>query len=415
MARSAAHTADAGQSPSSQTRRSGAPGASVSQLHPMRPPAPAARLRHRHRRLFLGFLLSVLAPLVISAWYLWFRAADQYTSNFSFSVRTEEAPTGLSLLTGISAFSALSGSGSADADILYDFLQSQTLVERVDKRIGLSRIWSGAPSDPVFSYGPGGSIEDLASYWHRMVRIAYDPGTRLISVRVFAFAPEEAKLVADTILDESTVMINALSATARADTTRQARAEMDLAADRLRQARQALTALRARTRIIDPIANLEGEMGILSQLQLLLADELVSLDMLQSTIRAGGRPGSAKDTRIAQSERKINVIRTRIEAERQKFGGQAGRAYSALLNEFERLRVEVEFAQQAWLSAVAGYETARAEAARQTRYLAAHVTPGVAQRALYPKRLVILAVIGLFLLLGWGVVTLVVYGLRDRR
>lgn len=417
MSRPAALSGTVGKTPSvtgANDTRSGA-GASVSQLHPGRPPAPAARLRLRHRRLFLGFFLSVLAPIVVSAWYLYFRAADQFSANFAFSVRTEESPTGLSLLGGISAFSALSGSGSSDTDILYDFLHSQTLVTRVDDRLGLVRLWSRPTADPVFSYAPDGSIEDLTEFWQRMVTVAYDPGTRLISVRVFAFEAQDAKQIADTILSESSAMINALSATARADTTDQARAEMALAANRLQQARQSLTALRARTRIVDPIADLQGEMGVLNQLQQLLADELVTLDMLKSTIAAGQGRGSSKDTRVKQSERRINVIRTRLETERQKFGGQAGRDYSALLNEFERLTVEVEFAQQAWLSAVAGYEVARSDARRKTRYLAAHVTPTVAERPLYPKRAVILGVIALFLVLGWGVVTLVAYGLRDRK
>jgi len=388
--------------------------ANVAQLRSLPPPVTAAGLKRRHRRIFVGFFLSVLVPLVLSGWYLYTRAADQFSSTFSFSVHTEESPTGRSILGGLSAFSALSGSGAPDTDILFDFLFSQELAERVDARLDLRSRWSRPDNDPVFSYDAGGSVEDLTAYWKRMVRVDYDPGARIITVQVFAFAADDAHQIATAILDESSAMINALSTAARADTLRQAEADRAMTAARLKAARQSLTALRARTRIVDPMQDLQGEMGVLNQLQQILADELVSLDMLQSTVKKALR-GNSADARITQSARKIKVVRARIAAERNKFGGGEGRNYAALLNEFEEMTVELEFAEQFWLSAVAAYETARAEAQRQTRYLAAHVKPTLPERALYPQRLMILGVIGVFLFLGWSVLTLAAYGLRDRK
>ena len=48
-------------------------------------------------------------------------------------------------------------------------------------------------------------------------------------------------------------------------------------------------------------------------------------------------------------------------------------------------------------------------------YLAAHVLPTLAERAEYPRRELLLSMIGLFLLLGWSIMVLVYYALRDRR
>ncbi len=58
---------------------------------------------------------------------------------------------------------------------------------------------------------------------------------------------------------------------------------------------------------------------------------------------------------------------------------------------------------------------ARAEARRQSRYLAAHVEPTLAERALYPRRATITGLAALFLLLGWSVLMLVWYNVRDNR
>ena len=55
-------------------------------------------------------------PALVTAFYLWTRAADQYASDVAFSVRTEEKGSAIELLGGITE---LSGSSSSDTDILY--------------------------------------------------------------------------------------------------------------------------------------------------------------------------------------------------------------------------------------------------------------------------------------------------------
>ena len=139
-------------------------------------PARRARWKTRHTLVVLSFLLMVILPCAVSAYYLWTRAVDQYISRVGFSVRTEEANSAIELLGGITN---LSGSSSSDTDILYEFLQSQELVDRIDDELDLRGIWSRVdPSDdPVFAYHAPGTIEDLVSHWMRQVRIYYDSGT----------------------------------------------------------------------------------------------------------------------------------------------------------------------------------------------------------------------------------------------
>jgi capsular polysaccharide transport system permease protein len=112
------------------------------------------------------------------------------------------------------------------------------------------------------------------------------------------------------------------------------------------------------------------------------------------------------------------VIRKRIEEERAKFGiGGAGEseAYATLVGEYESLIVDREFAEQAYLTALTNYDAAQAEAQRQSRYLAAHIKPTLAQSADYPRRGVILGAMALFAFAAWGTLSLVYYSIRDRR
>jgi len=409
-----ANPAQAKPAPQAQTPRAVAQAAAAAQgdLGPVSPAAPPAATRPRHWGVVLSFVLFVVLPAMITAWYLWERAADQYASRLAFSVRTEEAGSALEFLGGISS---LSGSGSADTDVLYQFIQSQELVREVDDDLDLVAIWSrpGIERDPIFAYDPDGTIEDLQRQWDRMISITYDSGTQLIQLRVQAFDPDDAQAIAEAIYARSTEMINQLSAIAREDAIRYARSDLEQAVERLKQARAALTQFRNRTQIVDPTVDLQGQAGLVNTLNQQLAEALIELDLLRETTRQG-------DPRISQAERRIRVIEARIGEERQKLGlggnGAADQeAFADLVGEYERLVVEQSFAENSYTSALAAFDASRAEAGRQSRYLAAHVRPTLAERAEYPERPILLTLITLFLFLVWAVVVLTVYSLRDRR
>lgn len=370
------------------------------------PPARRASLRQRHWGVLVSFLLLVALPTMVIGAYLWGRAADQYASTLGFSIRKEENSSAVQLLGGITE---LSGSSTSDTDILYDYLQSQELVRTIDAKLDLRAIWSRPAQDPIFAFDTNGTIEDLLFHWRRMVRISHDTSTGLMSVRVLAFDPDDAQRIARAIQVQSSQMINRLSDSAREDAIRFARADLAEAEERLRSARAGLTAFRNTNQIVDPTMDTQGQMGLVGMLQEQLAQALIDADLLRTNTRAG-------DPRIANAEAKIRIIRDRIRDERNKLGaGSDGQAFATLVGEYERLIVEREFAEQAYTAALAAFDTARSQALRQSRYLAAHIAPTFAQRPEYPQRMVILALSALFLSLVWSVLGLLGYSLRDRR
>jgi capsular polysaccharide transport system permease protein len=381
----------------------------VSRLTPVAPPAPAARARRRHWGVLISFCVLVLLPLLLGGGYLYTRAADQYASTVGFSVRKEEYASPVELFGGITDFAS---SGSSDSDILYEFIWSQELVETLDRQLGLAALYSKPTGDPVFSYDASGKIEDLHDFWRRMVRVTYDPSTELIEVRALAFAPEDARAITTGIFEESARLVNELSSIAQDDTTEFARQEVERAVERLKIARENLTAFRSRTQIVDPTADLQGQMGLLSTLEAQLAEALIDADLLRESTRES-------DPRITQADRRIAVIETRIQGERRKLGvgrgGGGGEDYATLLSEYERLAVDREFAEQAYTAALATYDQAQAEARRKSRYLAAYIKPTLAQSSQYPKRLVLLGLAGFFLVAGWAIAVLIFYSVRDRR
>ncbi|RBI84731.1 sugar transporter [Rhodosalinus halophilus] len=386
----------------------------------MPPAARRSSLKTRHVVLIGFFLLWVVAPLGAAAWYLYVIAEDQYASNVGFSVRTEEVGSAVELLGGITE---LSGSSSSDTDILYEYIGSQNMVRAIHDRIDLRAVYVN-PDDPIFSLGEDARIEALSSYWRRMVKVFYDRASGLIEVRVLAFDPDDAHRIATAIFEESTDMVNELSAIARADATRYAREELDRAIERLKEARTAMTDFRSRTQIVDPSADIQGRMGLLNTLQQQLADALIELDLLLEN-------SSPEDPRVVRARERVEVIRNRIRAERARFGraGEEGAAdtgealspegpadgYSTLVAEYESLAVDLEFAEKSYLSALAAYDSSVAEAQRQSRYLAAYLDPTIPETPQYPRKVMLLALAGAFLLVSWSIIVMIYYSLRDRR
>ena len=375
----------------------------------IKPQAGPVRARTRHMILLVSLLVMVVAPVCVGGFYLYAIAVDQYHSTVGFSVRKEESSTPVELLGGITN---LSGSSTSDTDILYQFIQSQEMVEAVDEKLDLRTLWSKPRFDPVFALDADVSIEDLMRYWRRMVRISYDGGTGLIELRVLAFDPQDAQDVAQKVFEESSRMINDISAIARQDATRYAQDELGKSVERLKDARLAITQFRSRTQIVDPTTDLQGQMTLLANLQGQLAEALIAMDLLRETTRES-------DPRITQAQRRIDVIGARIEEERDKIGvsgsDSEGRDYATLFSEYERLAVDREFAEQSYIAALTAYDGALSEAQRQSRYLAAYVQPTKAQTPLYPQKEVLTALLALFCFLVWAILVLVYYSIRDRR
>jgi len=375
-------------------------------------PAPArARFRFRHVVLGLSFLLGVVLPVVATVLYLYTRAADQYHSETAFSIRSAEV--GASAAAGLLGALTMVGGGSAsDTDILFDYIRSQEMVQAVDARLDLRTLYNRPLAGPgahdvVFALGEAPSIEALTAYWNRMVTVAIDSQGGIIHVRANAFAPADATAIASAILAESSALVNRLSEQARDDAVRFTRDELAEAQEKLRVQRAKIADFRRENRLVDPGADVAGQMGLVTAMQGELARAMVERDQLLSFV-------GDDDQRVIQADRRIDAIEKRIDAERSALGAEGpGTTLTDVVGGYEALKVDLEFAQAAYTQALAAETAARAEARRQSRYLAPHVVPTAAEEALYPRRALIAGLALLFLSLGWGILMLVYYNVRD--
>ena len=378
---------------------------------PVRPTVTSSNLKRRHTGLFVSMFVLVLLPVVAAAIYLMVFAEDQYASTVGFTIRQEESSGASELMGGLSrAFGG--GGGQGHTDLLFEFVQSQDIVERIWTQFDLVTHYSATwDRDPAFSIWPEATIEDMVWFWRRMVKVIYDKSSGMLLIEVRARDPQSAQRIAQLIVSESEQMINRLNSVARADSMRLAEEDLEASLNRLREAREALAQFRARTQIVDPQADIQGRMGVMNNLQQQLAIALIDHDLLSQT-------ADANDPRLRQLDRRIEAVRHRIAQERESFTRLDvtfdETDYPRLIAQFESLQVDQAFAEATYQAALTAMDAARSNAARQNLYLANFIQPTIAQRAQYPRTYLLIFLTFLFATMIWGVLSLVYYSLRDR-
>ena len=299
-----------------------------------------------------------------------------------------------------------------DGQVLYDFIQSQQIVETVRAAIPLEDYYNREPGDWVYALGRDQPVEDIVDYWNRVVDVSLDPATGILTVEARAFRAREAQRIAAEILAASANLVNQLTEAAREDAVRHAAHELAEAKENLRTIRVRLRDFRNLEQEVDPSQNARVAISLVAGLEEELSQARVKLELLSSTLDDSA-------PRIVLLRRQIESLEARIAAERTRLGTGAAedggqRALSQVVGEFEELVVDREFAEQAYTLALATYQQAQAEARRRQRYLAAHIEPTLSEEAEYPGRPMVLGAIFLLALAFWSILVLGAYNLRDR-
>lgn len=386
--------------------RGGRPGPARQLPRGRAPQRIRARFRRRHFLLLASFILLVAGPAIYANWYLHNKAADQFASNLAFTIQSDDGAA-VSVLDTFLGAGGAAGSSADDTEVLYGFIRSQNLVEKLQADLDLRSIYNKPQEDWFFRLGDDPSIEALVDYWETMCLVSYSNG--IVEVEVRAFDPDDAQRIAQAVLAESTAQINRMSLEARQDALKDAEDRLAEKEIGWRDAQVAVDQFRAEAQRVDPSAEAGMALQRMGDLEAQLDKERIRLDELLEYAPPG-------DSRIAVAQRRIETLEGLISDERAKYASTGGGdTLSQSVGRYEALKVESEIARTAYQAALASYETARIEARRKQRYLSTFVAPTKSEAPQYPERYFLGGLVVVFLLLGWSILVMLGYNVRDRR
>lgn len=359
-------------------------------------------------------IFAVGLPTLITAIYFAVFATDQYSSEGRFAVRASEA-TGSSGDAGIALSLGLGGATSTTSDsyIVIEYLQSRRMVEDLQRRLDIRKLFSRPQADFYARLDPSISIEKLVDYWKSMTHAYFDSMSGIVEFRVRAFTPDDAQKISTEALASAERLINDLSKRARDDTLQAAKDDLIRAELRLRLARKGVREFRDKQKQVDPAAITSQRMTVLSSLEQDLATTEASLATVDSFLNS-----TAPSVRMMQN--KIDALRKRIGEERGKLGnsgeatGDGGEAMSAVIAQYEEVETERVFAEKLYETALASLEAAKISAERKMRYVASFIEPPRPEDSEYPERLKETLLVFVSTGLVWAIVVLVVFGVRDQ-
>ncbi len=361
------------------------------------------------------FVLFVVAAAVVLGIYYFFLAAPLYISEASFSIRGREEPSaGSSILASLGGMAGGGGGASAgptstDTAELQTYIQSYAMAEKLDQEFHLRSIYSQPRADFLNWLPKSASRDRYLNFYRRMVKISLDRDTNLVNVRVKAFDPKTAQILASAILRYSADYLNELSATIRRDTLRTSELELQDAENKVRQARLTMTNYRATTGSLDPAATAITMSTGISAMQQEVLESKVELAGLLSF-------NTANSPAVAQTQAKIRGLEAQIAAQQARIANtKASDSIAERLKVFEGLTIASEYADRQMVAALSSYDSARVLANQRERFVVPAVAPNLPDEPTEPHRLAAFLEAMLVLTAVYGIVALAIAGVRDHQ
>jgi capsular polysaccharide transport system permease protein len=368
------------------------------------PPQPR---RRRRSTLWLAALPALAAAIWLHGW-----AADQYISEFRFTVRQQQPPR------SEAAGSALAGGNPmlatiVDSEVVVQYLRSRQVLDDIAPRLDLDAIYARPEADWWARLREGAPAEERLRHWRRMVEPQFDLTNGIVTVRVHAFTPAEAQAVAATALDLSERLVNAMSQRAAEDALAFAAREVAAAEARLKAAQADIAAYRNSHAVLFPQLQAATSGGVEGRLREALAEARAAFHALQAEGVARTAPQMrALQARVQAIEAELRDVQGQMA--RREGEARAEAPLASVLRGYSALEAEERLAAGLHERAVANLQAARAAALQQRVYLNAFVRPATPETSLHPRRwrIILEALAGG--LVVWCLGALIARGIRDQ-
>lgn len=324
------------------------------------------------------FAIFTGVPTVLTLLYMLVLAHPVYQAETKLIVR-ENKETASSIIPGLAA--SLLGTGAQtsveDAYILTAYLHGSQFIDTADQRLGLKAHFRTPVFDPLHTLKKNPMAEEFYDYIRERISIKIAADSNIVSVSAQAFSPEMAHALSKLIIEESEKAINTLNLRMVDSQTALAKKELAQSQATLLEKRRQLLQFQTTHAMVNPESEVTSHLANVAGLDAKLIEKRTELRTKEQYLR----PESFEIRAIQQ-------VITALDSQRQHETGtlvtSGDQSMAATLQAYEDLKLQTEFAQQAYSSAFALMETSKLAAGRQEKFLLLIEAPGIPEEPTYP-------------------------------
>ncbi|MFD1215453.1 hypothetical protein [Microbulbifer celer] len=357
-----------------------------------------------------GLLLAVVLPFLMVAAYYVFWVSERYVSTTQLIVKENGAEQNVDGTLGL-LMPGISGN-SQDAYLVVNYIQSLDMALYLNEQLDLVEYYKSDSHDYFSRLPADASQEDYLEFYRTHIGVSFDEVTGIVSIEAQAFEPDFAQELVETITRKSEDFVNAVSRELAEKQVSFVRKEMERAQVKLRTAKQQILDFQNQNKVVSPEELTRGISSIIQGLESRLSEQKAKLSASKTYLNANSSQVVSIQTEIAALEHQIEQEKARIVG---ISGDQSGVRLNSLSANFQNLELDLQFAMDAYQTALKALETARMEASSRLKHLIVVSRPSLAEEARFPEKIYNLVSLLVVLLLIYGVIRMMIASIRDHR
>jgi capsular polysaccharide transport system permease protein len=359
-----------------------------------------------------SFALLVAAPTLLFLIYASLWESSGYVAESRVTVQASQKQRTAISASATSLISRLAGGGGAnteqDSYIVLNYIKSSAIIADIGGRDYLQKVFSKSDIDFFSRLPKGEPTEELVKYWRSRVSASVDTISGILTFKVTAYAPPDAWRVAQDIDQLSEKLINKISLRSRQDALDRAADEVQHTGGVLVDVRKKLLSFRNNNDLIDPGARAASLGEMIGKLTLEKIDAETSLSALAGSLSVDSPTARVTRAKLATLTQQIDDLKAKLTAP------NGTGAVASQIADYERLKLDEQFAEKIYVIAKDSYLRARQELDRQQLYLVTIVPPTMPEQATYPKIIASTLLLFVSLLIFWSIGTLIWASIRDQ-
>ena len=326
----------------------------------------------------LVFTCALIASLLAIV-YWGIIASDRYISEAHVIIKSTDLVGSQSVdLSGL-----LGNTGTNDKPdqlLMRDHLLSVDMLKKLDKELKLREHYSN-PKFDFFSRmaAKDVSLEEFYEYYLLRVSVEFDDYSGVLVINAQAFDAKMAHAIAAMLVREGELFMNLMARSLAQEQVEFLENELEKITQNTMAARQKVLNFQNLHGLASPQSEAENVTGIVNKLE----SSLSELQTKRAAMLSYLMPNSPN---VAELNMQISAIEKQLSKEKGKLTSPNKNTLNRTIEEYQRLEMNAEFAQEIYKTALIGLEKGRFEASRTLKKMSVLQEPTLPEYPLEPRR-----------------------------